>query len=72
MNEHKYRVGQTVHFVGGRQVGQPRMPAGDFRVVRLLPEYGSSKQYRLESTTDGHQRVAIEAEINESNVWSLE
>lgn len=71
MGEHKYRVGQTVRFVGARQAGYPRMPAGDFRIVRLLPEHGGSKQYRLESAIDGHQRVVIEAEIDEATGWTI-
>ena len=64
MDDHRYRIGQTVRFVGVTQLGRPRMPTGDFRVVGLLPEYQGSKQYRLESTSDGHHRVAVETEIH--------
>ena len=64
MDPHRYRVGQTVKFVrtansnvfGGA-------PPGNFRIVRLLPDYKGDNQYRVESITDNHQRVAIESEI---------
>ncbi len=64
MAMHRYRVGQTVRFVktatsnvfGGT-------PSGNFRVLRLLPEYKGTNQYRVESIGDSHQRVAIESEI---------
>lgn len=65
METHKFRVGQTVRYtrttLGG---GIGETPTGYFRVVRLLPETNGRNQYRVESTQDGHQRVAVETEIN--------
>jgi hypothetical protein len=64
MVAHKYRIGQTVHFVKpSRGSGLGGTPAGNFRVVSLMPEYLGNNQYRLESVSDGHQRVVTESEI---------
>ena len=64
MDPHRYRVGQTVRFIKtSRSSGVGPAPAGNFRVVRLLPDYQGNNQYRVESTSDGHQRVVIESEI---------
>jgi hypothetical protein len=64
MDAHRYRVGQTVRFVKApRNSGLAGSPAGNFRVVGLLPEYLGNYQYRLQSISDGHQRVVVEGEI---------
>jgi hypothetical protein len=65
METHKFRIGQTVRYtrtaLGG---GIGEKPTGNFRVVRLLPETQGRYQYQVESIQDGHQRVAMETEIN--------
>ena len=64
MDAHRYRVGQLVRFVrttSGRMIGGT--PSGDFRVVRLLPASQGTHQYRVESTGDHQNRVALESEI---------
>jgi hypothetical protein len=64
MDSHRYRVGQTVRFVKTNTSNAfGGTPPGNFRILRLLPEYKGSKQYRVESISDNHQRVAIESEI---------
>jgi hypothetical protein len=64
MEAHRYRVGQTVRFIkASRGSGLGGTPAGNFRVVGLLPDYHGNYQYRLQSTSDGHQRVVVESEI---------
>lgn len=64
MNPHTYRVGQTVRFFKrSRSSGIGGMPTGSFRVVGLLPNYRGNNQYRVQSISDGHQRVVIESEI---------
>ena len=64
MDLHRYRVGQTVRFVkASRGTGTSNAPQGSFSVVRLLPEYLGNNQYRLKSTSDGHERVVGEGEI---------
>lgn len=61
---HRYRVGQTVRFVkASRTNSRAGTPAGNFRVVGLLPEYLGNYQYRLKSVSDGHERVVVEGEI---------
>ena len=64
MDSHKYRVGQTVRFVntpGPSVFGGT--PSGNFRIVCQLPEFQGNNQYRVESTSDSHNRVVMESEI---------
>jgi hypothetical protein len=64
MEPHRYRVGQTVRFVktaSGSGIGGT--PYGNFRIVGLLPDAQGRNQYRVESTSDRHHRVAVESEI---------
>ena len=64
MGPHKYRVGQTVRFVKVPQSSRPGgTPSGNFRVINLLPDYQGNNQYRIESSSDRHQRVVVESEI---------
>lgn len=65
METHKYGVGETVRFIQAARAGIPKSPSGAFRIIGLLPGYQGRKQYRLESTSDGHQRVAVEFELSE-------
>lgn len=65
MGAHRFQIGQTVRFARAALPGQTAAPAGFFRVTRQLPAYEGSPQYRLESVSDGHERVAIEAELDE-------
>jgi hypothetical protein len=53
-----------VRFIkASRGSGLGGTPAGNFRVVGLLPDYHGNNQYRLQFTSDGHQRVVVESEI---------
>lgn len=58
---HKFKAGQKVTFtpsqyrLNGRAV---------FEVVRVLPAERGINQYRLKSTQDGHERVAMEYELS--------
>jgi len=64
MDPHMYRVGQTVRFNKNiRGIAFGVAPTGNFRVISLLPDTQGRNQYRLQSTSDGHQRVALETEI---------
>jgi len=64
METHRYRIGQTVRFIKPpRSSGLGGIPAGNFRVLGLLPNYQGNNQYRLQSVGDGHQRVVVESEI---------
>ena len=65
MDPHRFQVGQTVQFNKRiRKMELGSTPVGNFRVIGLLPEFQGSNQYRVESTSDSHQRVAIESEIS--------
>ena len=66
MKEHHDDAHNLSMFIGlgvalGAGIGAT--PSGFFRVVRLLPDTQGRNQYRVESTSDGHQRVAVESEI---------
>ena len=64
MDPHMFRVGQTVQFSKRtRKIELGSTPVGNFRVIGLLPESQGRNQYRVESTSDSHQRVANESEI---------
>ena len=60
MKTPKFRVGQSVRFVGNPY--QTNAP-GRFTVERSLPEEHGEIQYRIKSATDGHVRVVVECEI---------
>jgi hypothetical protein len=61
MMAHKYKAGQTVRVVPKTHEAAPK---GSFRIVRALPTEHGVKQYRIQSTTDGHERVVSEAELD--------
>ena len=54
---HRFQIGQTVAASG---LG---VPAGPYRVTRLLPLSDGVPHYRAESVADGHERVFPEAAI---------
>jgi hypothetical protein len=58
---HKYKVGQTLRFVPG--IFESGSRPGDYTVVRLLPPEGGENQYRIKSSTDGHERVVREHQL---------
>jgi len=61
MDERKYRDGQTVTLLPSRA---RRTPTDRFEIVRLMPvERGAVFQYRIRSTQDGHERIAMESEL---------
>jgi hypothetical protein len=62
MSEHKFRVGQAVEFFP--DPGVDRASRGRYTVVRLLPLEGGNPQYRLKNSTDGHERMARENQLN--------
>lgn len=60
MMAHKFKAGQTVRVVPSRYMSEAR---GSFKIVRLLPTEHGVNQYRIKSTTDGHERVVTESEV---------
>lgn len=61
MGFHKFKVGQSVHFIGGMQYTSN--VRGTYKIVRLLPSETEDCQYRIQSTGDGHERVVRQSEI---------
>jgi hypothetical protein len=61
MTEHKFKIGQLVHF-------QPGWPghgqAGHYQIVRRLPESEGEFHYVIRSTHEDHERVAGESELS--------
>jgi len=60
MSTDKYQPGQTVTILTRRY---ERTPEGSFRIVRRLPSDNGVAQYRVQSVTDGHERVVSESEL---------
>ena len=57
---HKFKLGQAVELVND-EVRLNRL--GRFEVVRVMPTEHGQRQYRIRSLVDGHERVAMEAEL---------
>ena len=60
MAAHKFKTGQHV-MIAPNRYGALRRET--FEVVRVLPEEHGVYQYRIKSTADGHERVALENEL---------
>jgi hypothetical protein len=60
LDRHKFRVGDIVEAAASLFKATP---PGPYDVVRLLPPVGMSKQYRLKSRLNGHERVVREEDI---------
>jgi hypothetical protein len=58
---HKYATGQNVKFSPHRQ--EDHSSRGLYTVVRLLPEEGSTPQYRIKAKVDGRERVVREDQL---------
>ena len=58
MGVHKFQIGERLRF---QSTGLTSSQSGTYEVLALMPqERGAGFQYRLKSTADGHQRVALE------------
>jgi len=62
MPEHKFHVGQSVSFTSG-PFGRGGTN-GIYKVVQLLPPEGDDFQYRIKSTSEPHERVVKESQLN--------
>jgi hypothetical protein len=58
---HKYTIGQAVLFSPDR--AHDISARGRYTIVRLLPEEGSTPQYRIKSNTSGTERVVRETQL---------
>jgi hypothetical protein len=60
MPDHKFKTGQSVTLLAA---STRTHPSGRFKVVRMLPAERGINLYRIQSATDGHERVVMESEI---------
>ncbi|WP_424134678.1 hypothetical protein [Roseomonas chloroacetimidivorans] len=61
MPRHSFEVGQNVEIIAGHLT--PRDALGVYTVVRLLPNDGVDREYRVRSTHDGHERVVSQSQM---------
>ncbi|UJW84641.1 hypothetical protein [Devosia sp. SL43] len=59
--KHKYKVGQSLELLPNR--GASSRKAGTCNVVALLPFEGHALQYRIQATTETHQRIVSEGDL---------
>lgn len=60
IDTHKFKLGQSVALVRNEQ---NLKPLGRFEIVRIMPTEHGYRQYRIRSLDDGHERMAMEAEL---------
>jgi len=61
MSEHRFRIGQRVQFTRG--FPNRAAAAGEYQVLRQLPDDGGECLYRIKSTRESHERVVKESEL---------
>ncbi len=61
MPHHSFAVGQVLEFDPGKFDGTNAR--GTYTVVRLLPNDGSDREYRVKDVRDGHERVVRESQL---------
>jgi hypothetical protein len=65
LSEHKFRIGQSVHFTSG-PYGRGGV-SGIYKVTQLLPPEGDDRQYRIKSASEPHERVVKESQLNRAS-----
>ena len=68
MRTHVFNIGQVVQILPqlmprGVRVAHKGIDEDRFEVVRLMPESGSTFQYRIKNTATGQERLVTETEI---------
>ena len=61
MQPHGFSVGESVELSPGRYDGT--VPPGTYTVLRLLPNDGADREYRVRFQRDGHERVVRESQL---------
>ena len=67
MSEHKFKVGQTVHFTSGPYGRGAGGAGGAYKITQLLPPEGDDRQYRIKSANEPHERVVKESQLNRAS-----
>ena len=57
MSRHKFRIGQSVYYLGRESA------SGTYQVTQLLPPEGDEFQYRIKNEREPHERVTREHEL---------
>ena len=60
MPPHSFRIGQTVELIPSKFFGAKH---GPYTILRLLPNDGLDREYRVKHLVDGHERVVQQSEI---------
>lgn len=58
---HKFKVGEIVTFT---PTENPHARRGQYKVVRQMPAEGRDFQYRVQSVSNGDERVVRESELS--------
>ena len=58
---HSFALGQVLEFNPGKFDGAGAR--GAYTVVRLLPNDGRDREYRVKNVRDGHERVVRESQL---------
>ena len=61
MSDHKFKVGQMVHYSGSYPSSWRE---GVFKIMQLLPPQGGDYQYRIKSANEPYDRVVRESELD--------
>ena len=61
MQPHSFSVAQNVELLPGRYDGN--VPRGTYTILRLLPNDGADREYRVRNQRDGHERVVRESQL---------
>lgn len=62
MQEHRFKVGQSVTFTSG-PFGRAGT-TGTYKVTQLLPPEGDDNQYRIKNSDEPHERVVKESQLD--------
>jgi hypothetical protein len=64
MTEHKFKIGQLVHYYP-KSVGRASidLASGLYQIIRRLSSTSGEPQYEIRNTLEQHDRVARESEL---------
>ena len=62
MNEHKFKIGQSVNYTSGPfDAGRG---SGVYKITQLLPAEGDDFQYKIKSVAEPHERMVKESQLD--------
>ncbi|UFN49899.1 hypothetical protein LPC08_04445 [Roseomonas sp. OT10] len=69
MQVHRFQIGENVEIVANALTA--RHAPGQYTVVRLMPNDGADREYRVRHNHDGHERVVRQSEIRRGPLAAL-